>query len=169
MWPDITQSRWEKMTRVFIVSWFYVNFCYATIQKKFLLFDTCTCSSCKDRPDIWRSGTLSARILSRSSFLNCFSFSSIVMAFFSSFVWCTYRMTPQSNTQYMVYSASRIWIPKINTQLDKRYLQEQPARCRDFWLWFLEKKTMFILFIWPWMYWMNCCQMLNFALIFIIF
>lgn len=46
-----------------------------------------TCRSCADRPDNWSTGTFSARILSRSSFLTCFSFSHIVMAFFRSLVW----------------------------------------------------------------------------------
>lgn len=51
--------------------------------------DKCTCRSCKDRPDSWSAGTLSVRTLSRSSFLICFSLSSIVMAFFRSLVWCS--------------------------------------------------------------------------------
>lgn len=34
-----------------------------------------------------------------------------------------------------------------NTQLHIKYLQEQSARCRDFRLWFLEKKMVYISFI----------------------
>lgn len=49
--------------------------------------DKCTCRSCIDRPDSWSAGCFSSRILSRSFILSCFSFSSIVIAFFNILVW----------------------------------------------------------------------------------
>lgn len=84
-WKSVAREPSKKLHLSLSCHW---EVCRVYLRSFFFSPDqlTVTCSSCSDMPDICNCGTLSARVLSRSSFLICLSASHILMAFFSSLV-----------------------------------------------------------------------------------